>query len=184
MAVQIAWHITTATHNSRYSQRMFDNHVKVGEAIWLSEKEERIISETIANIAEKDNLKILAYNICGNHMHLLLICEENKLPKIVQKIKSISARKCNIAMGRTIASAIGKSEATTTREHAPLSERKTSRGKAQAHLWTQKYGSNPIKNEKQLYNTIAYIQNNRQKHELPEYNWLKPLCDKMCSSYM
>jgi len=24
------WHITTATHNSRYSQRMFDNHVKLG----------------------------------------------------------------------------------------------------------------------------------------------------------
>lgn len=28
------WHITTATHNSRYSQRMYDYYVKLGESIW------------------------------------------------------------------------------------------------------------------------------------------------------
>ncbi|MCF8366315.1 MAG: N-6 DNA methylase, partial [Bacteroidales bacterium] len=97
-----AYHVTTATHNSRYSQRMFDNHVKLGEPVWLSEKEEIIVSETIAEIAEKDKLNIIAFNICGDHAHILLVCEEEELPKIVQKIKSMSARACNIAMGRTI----------------------------------------------------------------------------------
>jgi type I restriction-modification system DNA methylase subunit/REP element-mobilizing transposase RayT len=165
-----AWHITTATHNSRYSQRMFDSFVKLGEPVWLSEKEEIIVSETIAEIAEKDNLNILAYNICGDHAHILLVCEEEELPKIVQKIKSMSARACNIAMGRTIP-AVGPTEHAPSSqssgepeigEHAP----RDTRGKTQHHLWTQKFGQNEITSEEQLQNTIAYIRNNRAKHGL------------------
>jgi REP element-mobilizing transposase RayT len=168
-----AWHITTATHNSRYSQRMFDNYVKLGEPVWLSEKEEIIVTETIAEIAEKDKLNILAYNICGDHVHILLVCEEDELPKIVQKIKSMSARACNIAMGRTIPA--------ETAEHAPLSEEsgsgqsgehapRTTRGETQFHLWTQKFGQKEITSEEQLQNTIEYIRNNRAKHGLDDQN--------------
>jgi len=97
-----AWHITTATHNSRYSQRMSDYHVQLGEPVWLTEKEEIIATKVIAEIAKKDALNILAYNICGDHMHMLLVCEEDEVPKIVGKIKSMTARACNIEMGRTI----------------------------------------------------------------------------------
>nr|MBP6284491.1 N-6 DNA methylase [Paludibacteraceae bacterium] len=66
-----AWHITTATHNSRYSQRMFDNHVVVGETVWLDKDDEIIITQTVRDIAIEDNLNIIEYNICGDHMHLL-----------------------------------------------------------------------------------------------------------------
>jgi type I restriction-modification system DNA methylase subunit/REP element-mobilizing transposase RayT len=176
-----AWHVTCATHNSRYSQRMFDNHVKLGDPVWLLEKEEQIVTEKIAEIVAEDELNLLAYNICGDHMHLLLVCEEEELPKIVQKIKSISARACNIAMERTIPDTTGDTGATgatgehsPTREHAPLSRGSTTlpnsgRGTTQAHLWTQKFGKNEILSDRQLNNTIEYIRNNRQKHELPEY---------------
>ena len=185
-----AWHITCSTHNSRYSKRMFDNYVKLGTPIWLSENEELIITNTIAEIVEKDKLSILAYNICGDHMHILLVCDNGKLPKIMQKIKSMSARACNIAMGRTI---VG----STTREHAPLSGNvpidgmgadtgnvpidgvgadtgnvpvaSTNRGEAQSQLWTQKFGCREIVSERQLINTIAYIRNNRKKHGLPAH---------------
>ncbi len=180
------WHITCATHNSRYSQRMFDYHVEVGDAVWLSEKEEIIVIETIAKIAKEDNLNIIACNVCGDHLHLLLVCEEQEIPRILQKMKSISARECNIAMGRTI-------PILRTREHAPLSistdtplssstdlsistdtplssstDTPLSRGTAQAHLWTQKFGKKEITSDEQLENTIAYIRNNRVKHGLPE----------------
>ncbi|MCD6354110.1 MAG: transposase, partial [Prolixibacteraceae bacterium] len=168
-----AWHITTATHNSRYSQRMFDNYVKLGEPVWLNEKEENIVSETIAEIVEKDKLNIISYNICGDHMHMLLVCEEEELPKIVQKIKSMSARACNIAMGRTVPKA-EKGEhaphagydtsAEQTSEHAP----RLARGKTQNHLWTQKFGQKEITSEGQLRNTIEYIRNNRIKHGMDE----------------
>lgn len=180
------WHVTTATHNSRYSQRMFDNFVKTDSPVWLSDTEEEIVTETIAKIAKEDKLNILAYNICGDHAHLVLVCEENELPKIVQKIKSVSARACNIAMGRTIpvagtrghAPLSGEPDTGSTGEHAP----QKTRGKTQFHLWTQKFGKNEINSGEQLENAIAYIQNNRKKHQLPENKKVQKLAKEMCSS--
>ena len=166
-----AWHITCATHNSRYSQRMFDNFVKLGEAVWLSEKEEEIVTQTLAKIVETDKLNIPAYNICGDHMHLILVCEEAELSSIVQKIKSMTARACNIAMGRTIPrehAPLASEHAPLTSGHAPASSPEPERGTAQAHLWTQKFGNKEITSEEQLLNTIEYIRNNRIKHGLPE----------------
>ena len=232
-----AWHITTATHNSRYSQRMFDNYVKRGEPVWLGEKEELIVTETIANIAINDQLNIAAYNVCGDHVHMILVCEDTEVPKIVGKLKSMSARACNIAMGRTVPKTEpGPDTDTGTRGHAPLSDTPvpdtlpsdtpvpatlpsatlrpdisvsdtslsdasssetsvsdtrasgvssgtaSERGETQAHLWTQKFGCKEITSEEQLQNTIAYIQNNRIKHELPHNKDLQALVQKMVCS--
>jgi type I restriction-modification system DNA methylase subunit/REP element-mobilizing transposase RayT len=188
------WHITTATHNSRYSQRMFDNYVKTGEPVWLSEKEEIIVTETISEIAVNNKLNIVAFNICGDHAHMILVCTEEDLPKIVQKIKAMSARSCNIAMGRTIPKAGQTSEHTQTpcaetSEHAPTHCTKTTertgehaplRGKTQHHLWTRKFDQKEITSNEQFDNTIAYIQNNRNKHQLPENKQLQSLFEKMC----
>ena len=159
-----AWHITAATHNSRYSQRMLDNHVQVGEPVWLSEKEEIIVTETIAEIVIADKLNVLAYNICGDHIHLVLVCEDEELTSIMQKIKSMSARACNIAMGRTIPDP----NHNPAMEHAPSlgANTRKSRGTTQFHLWTRKFGSKEIVTEEQLNNTIVYVQNNRLKHQL------------------
>ncbi|MCF6333265.1 MAG: BREX-1 system adenine-specific DNA-methyltransferase PglX [Draconibacterium sp.] len=139
-----AWHITTATHNSRYSQRMFDNYVKLGEPVWLDEKDEVIITETVAEIVKKDELNVIEYNICGDHLHILLVCEENELAGIVGK----------------------------TRGHAPLSEKEEAnvRGETQLPMWTQKFGKAEIKDEEYLHNTIEYIRNNRVKHGLDDQN--------------
>ncbi|MDO9152452.1 MAG: N-6 DNA methylase, partial [Paludibacter sp.] len=171
-----AWHITTATHNSRYSERMFDNYVKLGEPVWLWAEEELIVSQTIADITEKDKLNILAYNACGDHLHLLLVCEEKEVETIVGKLKYMSARSCNIAMGRTTTSS-----GHVTRGHAPLSTEKSlpERGDTQAKLWTQKFGCTEIIGEEQRYNAIAYIKNNRVKHELPESKELLQIIEKM-----
>ena len=276
------WHITTATHNSRYSQRMFDKHVKLGEPVWLTEKEEIIVTETIAGIEKKDKLNIVAYNICGDHAHILLVCEEEELHRIVQKLKSMSSRACNIAMGRTIpmaahgdASRTGNADIGTTPEHASVYSARTTdvigehtphatqetpvtpehapahiartkkgngehtphatqetpatpehapahiagitkgngehtphatlktpatpehapahitstthdsgehaplRGKTQFHLWTANADKKEITSNEQLNNTIAYINNNRQKHKLPENKELQALAKQM-----
>ncbi len=162
------WHITTATHNSRYSQRMFDNHVKTEKAIWLDEQDEIIITRTIADIVKKDNLNVIEYNICGDHLHLLLVCEKEELSGIVGKLKAISGRKYNIEKGITIVPAT-----SITRGHAPLSDTDTDiEGKKEKKkynsLWTQKFGKSEIKDENYLNNAIEYIRNNRVKHELPK----------------
>ncbi len=167
------WHITTATHNSRYSQRMFDNHVILGEPVWLTEKEEMIITETIAEIIEEDKLNIPAYNICGDHLHLILVCEEDEMPKIVGKIKAVSARKCNIEKGITV-------PATNETLSTPVATANSPKKKKKYNpLWTQKFGRNEIVTDEQLYNTLNYIRNNRKKHKLPENKKLNAIIDKM-----
>lgn len=138
-----AFHITTATHDSRTSQRMIDYKVRElrdmgtrpkAEGIWLEPKDEVLITKTVAKIIKEDNLNIMAFNICGDHMHLLLVCTEEEVAKIMQKIKAKTSRIVNINRG-----------ITTTREHAPLSN---TRGEKQNSLWTQTFGNTPIKNEK------------------------------------
>jgi type I restriction-modification system DNA methylase subunit/REP element-mobilizing transposase RayT len=186
---KIPYHITTAIHDSRTSDRMITYNVREKRAngaipepqvIWLTEEEETLITKTVVEIIEQDNLNVLAYNICRDHFHLLLVCEEQERDRIVQKIKAKTARAVNILRGVTIPTSTITRDHTPdsriTREHAPLSlvkeaplsidtEEKT-RGEKQNSLWTQKYGCKEIKDEQQLNNTIEYIRNNRVKHEL------------------
>jgi len=191
-----AWHITTAVHDSRTSERMVEYEVRrlrdhgtrpKPEPMLLSEEEEIIITETVSKIVREDKLNLLAYNICFDHMHLLLVCEEEEVPKIVGKIKSMTARAVNIAMGRTVPkmeTPIGAT-AAATRGHAPMSvpaaenlpdEEPSGRGDTQCPLWTQKFGNTYIDSEEHLYNAIQYIQTNREHHDLPPLPVEYPPC--------
>ena len=152
-----AFHITTATHDSRTSQRMIDYKVREkrdeglrpkAQPVWLELEDELIITQTVAEIVKEDKLNVMAYNICGDHMHLLLVCEEKEVNNIVGKIKGITSRVLHSNKG--INPLVRKGE-----------EKSIS-------LWTQKFGRKEIKDEKQLWNTVEYIQNNRVKHDLPE----------------
>jgi len=181
---------------------MFDYHVKHGKAVWLSEQDEIIIAEIIADIVKKDKLNILECNICGDHMHILLLCEEEELPKIVGKIKAMTARACNIAMGRTIPATtdVDPEYERTTRGHVPLSGEPGESGdrtlpspedtdssskekkKKYNPLWTQKFGKRKINGKNDLQNVINYIRTNRQKHELPKNKKLEKIIGAMSCS--
>ncbi len=179
-----AWHITTAIHDSRTSQRMIDYKVREKRAmgtmsepqiIPLTEEEETIIVNVVSEIVIQDKLSVMAFNVCKDHIHFVIICDEEDLPKIVQKIKAKTARAVNIQRGVTIPDSsitTTREHATRsiTREHAPLSiesiEKRT-RGEKQHSLWTQKFGCKEITDDIQLQNTIKYVRNNRVKHELP-----------------
>jgi len=148
-----AFHVTWATHNSRYSERMKEYKVKTGEPVMFNEQDEILVTQFIAQIVKEDNLRILAYNICQDHVHCVLVCEEAERDSIVQKLKAVSARKYNIHMGRTIP------------EQGSMLP--CQRGKTQNHLWTQKYNYNLIENETELENVLHYVTYNREKHNLP-----------------
>jgi len=159
-----AFHVTTATHDSRTSERMIEFNVREkrdnglrpqAQPIWLDAEDEILITKTISEIVIEDKLNVLAYNICGDHIHLLLICEETEVSKIVGKIKGKTSRIYNSNKG--INPIVQKGE-----------EKSVS-------LWTQKFGCNEINDDKQLYNTIEYIRNNRTKHEFPINKGINPL---------
>jgi REP element-mobilizing transposase RayT len=130
---------------------------------WLDMEEELLITKVVSEIVTEDHLKVLAFNICGDHMHLLLVCEEDEVTHIMQKIKSKTARAVNIHRGITFVTKQQTPEVTM--ELTPLLQQK--RGETQHSLWTQKFGCKEIMDEAQLWNTIEYIKTNRNKHGLP-----------------
>ncbi|MHB1148123.1 MAG: TaqI-like C-terminal specificity domain-containing protein, partial [Lutibacter sp.] len=99
---------------------------------------------------------VLAYNICADHIHLLLVCEEEKITKIVQKIKSITSKICTL--NRAFPNSV-------TMEHAPLPNTKK-----QTPLWTQKFGCKEITTEEHLFTALDYIKHNRSKHNLLQHS--------------
>jgi type I restriction-modification system DNA methylase subunit/REP element-mobilizing transposase RayT len=163
-----AFHITTALHDSRTSQRMIDYKVREKRNMgtnpypvvnYLTTEEENILVNEMHEITISDRLNLLEFNVCKDHIHLVLVCDEKDVSKIVQKIKAKTARTINIHRG------------ITTTEHAPLSEmgNEKKRGEKQNSLWTQKFGCKEITSPEQLYNTLEYVQHNRAKHELPPH---------------
>jgi len=168
------WHITTAIHDSRTSQRMIDYKVREKRAMgtmpephinYLTDKDEMVIAETVFVLVKEQNLNILAFNVCKDHIHIVLVCEEEDVNEIVRKIKGRTAREVNLNNGIQ-----------------PLVKEK---GEKSIPLWTQKFGCKEIVDENQLVNTINYIKTNRAKHQLPDNSikGFKPLVESIACSY-
>jgi len=85
--------ITNVTHNSRTSERMKRLGLKSSGGIWLSIEQELELTCLIASIVKKNNYKISTFNICGDHIHLILCCAAEELEEIMKKIKSTTSRK-------------------------------------------------------------------------------------------
>ena len=153
------FHITTSLHDSRTSERMikyqarerrFNGTKPDPEVFPMTKEEEELIATTVAEIAKEDNLNIAAFNLCWDHMHILLVCEEEEVPKIMHKIKGRTARACNVLRNKGI---------------NPLD---ALRKDGSIPFWTQKYGCKPITSDDQFWNTYNYIENNKIKHNLPK----------------
>lgn len=157
------WHVTTVMHDTRTSQRMIDYKVRerradgemhVDRSIFLNDEESLKLTEIISNIIIENKFNCLAYNVCGDHVHLILVCEEEELPEIVRKLKGKSAQKF--------------------KEYKGIPKEDT------FHLWAQKFNSKEITGDEQLSSTINYIATNREKHQLPDINkGMQPLVEKM-----
>jgi type I restriction-modification system DNA methylase subunit/REP element-mobilizing transposase RayT len=150
-----AFHITTAIHDSRTSQRMIDYKVRekrdmgtnpYPNVCYLEPEDEAIITQTISEIVVQHQLNLLQYNICKDHVHLVLVCEEEEVPVLMQLIKGKTARVHNNSKGIN-----------------PLVQKENEKA---VPLWTQKFGCKEITTPEQLYNTIEYVKHNRTKHEL------------------
>ena len=179
-----AWHITTAIHDSRTSQRMIDYKVREKRAMgtmpepqinYLTDEDEMVIAETVALLTKELKLNILAFNVCRDHIHVVLVCEEEELTEIVRKLKGRTAREVNKNRENTdVTSGLNRL--------LPLSLPIAVKRKP---LWTQKFGCKAIIDEAQLENTVNYVKTNRNKHNLPPHSnkGFKPLVDSIASEY-
>ena len=168
-----AFHVVFTTHNSRTSPRMKKWKIKKGPAINLNLDEEIALTRIIGEIIRENRYQCISYNICSDHVHLILVCKNNELNSIVQKIKSISSKLFH--------------RLEISFSHDPLEHKN--------HLWSQKFfrvdmdvwklGSLSNKpgylyKSSHLRNAMAYIFKNREKHGLP----LSEKLNKIISSFI
>ena len=152
------YHIVLTTHNSRYSQRMLDFNIDQGQPLLLSLEEEIELTKIIGQVIQDYDYKCLAYNICHDHVHLILVCHSDELGDQIQRIKSISSK-------------------LFRRSHAITSHNKY----LHRSLWSQKffrkelnewslsdvsYSPGEILRDTHLSRAIDYIKMNREKHGL------------------
>lgn len=161
------FHVVLTTHNSRTSQRMIKYKVEAGLSKELNLEEEIILTRVMGKIIKENSFHCLAYNVCMDHVHLLLVCEQEELPVIVKTIK-------------------GKSSFLFF--HSGLATEGDDKNK----LWSQKFfranldvwGLSQTTNQPGYYykstylaNTMSYIENNRLKHKLPISSALQQIID-------
>ncbi len=218
---KFAFHITTSLHDSRTSPRMlefkvrerrFDGSKPNAEVNPLTKEEEELIATTVSEIAKEDDLNIAAFNLCRDHMHILLVCEEGEISSIMQKIKAKTARAVNILRGITKvvehgqtshnkgAGSLDEIERETSRNKGACSlddtentgslddssavhRIDTPRGEKQNSLWTQKFGCKPVRSDEQFWNTVHYIENNKEKHKLPRNPKLETIISRFVKTY-
>ncbi|MBZ0202218.1 MAG: transposase [Ignavibacteria bacterium] len=148
-------------------------NIEPGLPVLLSGKDELEITGYINETVDADELKLLAFNICRDHVHLLLVCIEEERDKIVNKLKATCSRKFNIAHGLTKIEEQGG---------MPPCSRKR-RGKSQNTLWAQKYNWSYVLDERDLQSKYTYVKHNRIKHNLPKSLELEEIIESMLTSY-
>lgn len=132
--------ITWVTHSSRISERMITyapNSIKQ-KPLELTRDEEVIIAKFLIQIIEEDNFIIPVLNVCRDHVHLLLKCDEKERDNIIRKLK-------------------GKTTQLYKKEKSI---------KYEFHLWAQKYNHKTIISDEQLEAAYDYVRENRIKHNL------------------
>lgn len=178
MNQQAYFHLTTKLHDSRTSSRMliyrarerrFHGTLPYPNIYYMNLEEEVLIAGEVFYLAKTLGFEVIALNLCRDHMHLLVYCKQDEVPKIMHRIKGRTARACNAYRA---VNGINPIDATRGRY-----EPRTLKDKS-IPFWTQKYHCKVIRNSDQLLNTINYIRNNRKKHGLPINPALQNLIDK------
>lgn len=90
-----AYHLVFTTHNSRISERMKKLNIIPGKPANLSLPQEIKLAEIFGKIIKDYDFEVLAWNVCKDHVHLILVCTEDEIFDQVRIMKSISSKELN-----------------------------------------------------------------------------------------
>lgn len=79
--------VTWVTHNSRYNEKMKLLKLEKSEWYFLNDENRVYIYDLICEKLEKENIKDFILNVLSDHIHLVLMYEENNLSKLIKNIK-------------------------------------------------------------------------------------------------
>jgi len=202
-----AFHVVFTTHNSRISHRMAKLGIIPSNPVELNLAEEIVLTQIFHQIVKEKDYKILAFNICKDHTHLIIVCENDELNHIVKTLKGKSAYEFNKwkRTNHTPKPSNGfqpiavEDDANGLKPvgdygNNSVGDNGNNPNEQDGHLWSQKYfranldvwelaelSSKPgyIYGDKYINNAIAYISTNREKHQLPESKDLNQIISEM-----
>ena len=79
--------ITWVTHNSRYSDRMKLYKVEKKEWFFLNLEDRKLMYKLISDKIEDKWIKNYTLNVLSDHIHLVIIYDDEKLSKFIWEIK-------------------------------------------------------------------------------------------------
>ena len=164
-----AFHLVFTTHNSRVSQRMIEHNVKKGPALELDLEHEIELTTIFKQIIFENKYDCLAYNICKDHVHIIIVCEEEELNNIAKVLKGKSSYLYQFNGFKPIGE--------------PLWSQKFFFAQLDELIWSD-VSPKPgyIATDSYLENAISYIKTNRFKHSLQESAQLKAIIKKFVVS--
>ncbi len=183
-----AYHLVTSLHDSRTSRRMLEYNVRerrffgtkpYQEVYPLTFEEEVLIAETVRDLVLELNWRIAAFNCCRDHIHLLVVCEEEEVTKIMHRLKGRTARVCNARRAAKGINPLGGARDKKPHEYynpTILKDKSTP-------FWAQKFHRKPIRSLDQYWNTYNYIIGNRAKHGLPHHPQLRGVIEQFVKTY-
>ena len=79
--------ITWVTHNSRYNEKMKLLKLEKSEWYFLNDEDRILIYNLICKKLYQEWIKNFTLNVLSDHIHLVLMYEENNLSEFIRKIK-------------------------------------------------------------------------------------------------
>jgi len=120
--------------------------------IFTNTKSVSIVIDSLKYLQKSDNLKIYAYVILENHLHL--VASSDDLPKTIKKFKSYTARE--------IIKLLQKENIKTILDQLAF-YKKAHKTHTEYQVWQEGFQPKLIQNEKIMIEKIKYIHNNPVK---------------------
>jgi REP element-mobilizing transposase RayT len=153
MIAGVVSHIVFTVKNSRYDWQRIKRKKSVGFIAptlpFFEKEEEESLIKIICEVALKLDLKIKAFNFCGDHVHVVLITDNSDISKIIGIWKGKSAFLYHHQF----------------EIYNEISQSSTQKNDIQ-NLWAKSFYQKIITSSKEYENAIYYVNNNRKKHGL------------------
>jgi REP element-mobilizing transposase RayT len=144
-------HIVFTVKNSRYDWQRIKRKKPVGYIAptfpFFENEEEEFLIKILCDIAIELGLKISAFNLCGDHVHTVIITDKTDISKIIGLWKGKSAYLYNHRI-----------QAFNEKNQSMILKNEIQ------NLWAKSYYQKVISSTNELENVIHYINNNRKKH--------------------
>jgi REP element-mobilizing transposase RayT len=146
-------HVVFTVKNSRYDWQQIKRKKSVGFIAptypFFENEEEESLIKILCGVALELELKIAAFNSCGDHVHAVLITDNKDISKIVGLWKGKSAYLFNHSAG--------PSHPSPLKNHCK---------NINQSLWARSYYQKIINSDMEFCNVKFYVTNNRKKHGL------------------